>query len=159
MSARTATANPSANPTANPTGNPTTILDRIRDARFATGVRCARCDAPRVARWGSFAGRQRYRCGECKRTFSDLTGTPAAHIKKLHLWSDYARCIAEGVSVRSAARRLHVAVSTAFRWRHRILDELWVRDNEALSGIVEIGDLWFPYSRKGERGLDRKSVV
>ena len=131
------------------------VLERIRDARFADGIQCPRCDAVRVARWGSFAGRRRYRCGECGRTFSDLTGTPAAYSKKLTLWPAYARCMAQGVSVRAAANRLDIAVSTAFRWRHRILDELWALDAQVLSGIVEIGDLWFAYSRKGERGLTR----
>ena len=129
------------------------ILERIRDARFADGVRCPRCRAVRIAKWGSFKGRRRYRCHSCNRTFSDLTDTPAMYTKKLELWSRYARCLADGRSVRSAARALTIAASTAFRWRHAILDTLVAQDRETLSGVVELRDLWFAYSRKGERRL------
>jgi transposase-like protein len=133
----------------------TSLLDRIRDARFPSGVHCPRCGSPRVARWGSFSGRQRHRCRGCERTFSDLTHTPAAYTKKLSQWTAYADCLAECASIRSAARALGIAVSTAFRWRHAILDELSAADRETLSGVVEIGDLWFAHSRKGERQLSR----
>lgn len=129
------------------------VLDRIRDARFSAGVRCPRCGSAHVIRWGGFSSRRRYRCATCQRTFSDLTGTPAAYSKKIWLWGRYAQCMAQGASVRRSAHRIGVAPTTAFRWRHAILDELVVLDAATLSGIIEIGDLWFAYSRKGERNL------
>lgn len=132
------------------------LLAFIRDARFSKGVRCPRCEASHVQRWGTFSGRQRYRCrGKCGRTFSDLTGTPAAYIKKLTLWPAHSRCMAEGLSLRSVASRLGVHVSTAFRWRHRTLEGFRIRDAETLTGWIELGSEWFPESRKGRRVLDR----
>lgn len=130
----------------------TRLLESIRDARFASGARCPRCGHDRTHRWGSFSGRQRYRCTACRRTFSDLTGTPAAYSKKLLLWADYSQCIAEGTSVRRAARRLRIHPCTAFRWRHALLDALRERDDEALAGWIELGSVAFPYSEKGRRG-------
>jgi hypothetical protein len=61
------------------------LLERVRSARFSRGPACPRCRGRWIQRWGQFAGRQRYRCRGCRRTFSDLTGTPAAYVKKLGL--------------------------------------------------------------------------
>ena len=112
------------------------LLARLREARFGDGVRCPRCSCPRVHRWGSFSGRQRYRCTGCERTFSDLTGTPAAYIKKLWLWPAYCRGMETGESLRAAAQRLDIHPSTAFRWRHRLLAGLRARDE----GLGECAD-------------------
>lgn len=132
------------------------ILAELRRVRFSRGVACPRCGCRRVHRWGSFSNRQRYRCCGCRRTFSDLTGTPAVYTKKLALWSAHARCLADAVSVRRAAKRIGVHPSTAFRWRHAVHGWLHVRDNETLHGSIEFLQVWLPESRKGERNLDRQ---
>lgn len=137
---------------------PTEFIARLRESRFANGLSCLRCGAVEgLHRWGRFAGRQRYRCRSCRRTFSDLTGTPARYIKKLALWPDYAGCLRAGVSVRRAAAAVGIHPSSAFRWRHRLLDELRTRDVEAVSGWVEISALRFAYSEKGSRRLTRET--
>lgn len=131
-------------------------LTLVRQARFSAGLRCPRCGAVQVQRWGSFSGRQRYRCrGSCGRTFSDLTGTPAAYIKKLDHWPRYQRFMREGTSLRRAAEELNVHVSTAFRWRHRLLAYLSREAQPTLEGYVELGLVRFPESRKGCRSLGR----
>src|SRR5690606_40116679 len=94
---------------------------------------------------------QRYRCKTCRRTFSDLTGTPLAYSKLAGLWGEYARCMVEGLSVRKAARRLGINKDTAFRWRHRILAVLENATAPAPRGIVELHETRFPYSEKGRR--------
>jgi transposase-like protein len=114
---------------------------------------CPRCGATSLQGWGSFRGRRRYRCNGCRRTFSDLTGTPAAYCKKLALWGRYARCLAHGLSVRRAAAQVHVHPSTAFRWRHAMLDGLRAADRERLSGWIALHSLRFPYSEKGRRDV------
>lgn len=124
------------------------LLRRIREARFADGISCPRCNATKVCRWGTFSGRQRYRCGRCRRTFSDLTGTPAAYIKKLTKWPVYLEHMCVGSSLRYAARSLRIHPATSFRWRHRILDELRQRDSSVLRGWVEVDWLWVRYSEK-----------
>jgi transposase-like protein len=127
------------------------LLVRLRHSRYSQGIGCPRCGATRVQRWGSFSGRQRFRCCACRRTFSDLTGTPAAYSKKLGLWPHYARCMAEGMSVRRSARRTGVCTSTSFRWRHAILDPLRQTGAEPLVGWIEVGSVTFAYSQKGAR--------
>jgi transposase-like protein len=114
---------------------------------------CLHCPSTRTPhRWGSAAGRQRYRCPDCRRTFSDLTGTPAAYLKKLRLWPRYFDCLHQGLSLRAAAARTGVHPTTAFRWRHRLLAGLVHHHQTPLAGRVELLDLFLPYSEKGRRG-------
>lgn len=128
------------------------LLEELRAARFALGLCCPRCGCERTHRWGSFSGRQRYRCLGCRRTFSDLTRTAAAYSKKLLLWRDYGQCMAEGASVRRAARRVRVHPATAFRWRHALLGALLECEaDERLAGWVELRSLALLYSEKGRR--------
>jgi transposase-like protein len=129
-------------------------LDTFRSARFADGIQCPTCNCQRIHRWGSFSGRQRYRCRACFRTFSDFTGTPAAYLKKASLLPAYAHCMAQGWSIRRSAQVVAVHPTTAFRWRHRLCRPL-VSRLERLSGWIEITVMRFPESRKGQRQLDR----
>jgi len=131
------------------------ILRELRLARFNRGLRCVRCGSTRVQKWGWFSRRQRYRCRGCGRTFSDLTGTPAAYIKKLERWPLYTLCFAEAMTVRRSAKEVSVHPSTAFRWRHRLAAGLRATDNDRLTGRIELYMWRYPESRKGERGLDR----
>ena len=130
-----------------------TILSGVRDARFNQGVQCPRCGSLKTHRWGRFRGRQRYRCRGCSRTFSDLTGTPAAYIKKLHLWSAYATCLQSSMSVRASAAMLEINPTTSFRWRHRLLNHLVSRP-ETLIGWIEFATMRLPHSEKGRRPQD-----
>lgn len=147
-----ASASSSPSPPASALAPVEPLLARIRQIRFRDGLACPRCGSRHVQRWGRFSGRQRYRCrGPCGRTFSDLTGTPAAYIKKLDHWLAYAAGMLPGESLRAAAHRLHIHPSTAFRWRHRLLQGLRAADHESLVGRVELATRRILRSRKGER--------
>jgi hypothetical protein len=106
-----------------------------------------------VHRWGSFSGRRRYRCGACRRTFSDLTGTPLAYIKLPWLWGEFGACMVESLTVRAAAARLGVNKDTAWRWRHRILAARERLPAPRLAAVVETHATRLPVNRKGERGM------
>ncbi|MGH7470092.1 MAG: IS1595 family transposase [Longimicrobiales bacterium] len=131
------------------------VLSAVRDARFAQGLRCPRCTGAAIQRWGSFSGRQRYRCGKCRRTFSDLTLTAAAYTKRLQLWPRYMICMLAGETIRCSAARTGIHACTAFRWRHRILQRLDAADGTELTGLVEVEETGFPHSEKGRRNLPR----
>jgi transposase-like protein len=123
----------------------------FRATRFVRGVRCPRCQRAEVRRWGGFAGRRRYRCRSCGRTFSDFTGTPLAYLKRIDRWSGHCASVEETDTVREEAARLGVHRNTAFRWRHRLLDALHRRDATVLDGVVILRDTPFAHSEKGSR--------
>jgi transposase-like protein len=132
------------------------LVAELREARFSGGLRCPRCSATRVQRWGGFSGRQRYRCRGCRRTFSDFTGTPVMYSKKILHWVTYSRCLQEGLSVRRSAARSKIQPDTSFRWRHALLKELCRNERERLRGWIELGTLWFAYSEKGRKPRSRE---
>ena len=129
------------------------FIRKVRTARFAKGLFCPRCKHRKVIRWGVRDGRQRYKCKKCGRLFNDLTGTPAAYLKKIHLLEDHSHCMHDSLTLRRVAKKLGIHVSTAFKWRHRHAGWLHRTDKEVLTGWIEMEMLRFAYSRKGERGL------
>lgn len=130
-----------------------TIFDDYREIRFARGLFCPRCGGQRPQRWGRFSGRQRYRCRDCGRTFSDLTATPLERTRYPQLWPRFCALLLNGVSVRECGRQLGIDKDTAWRWRHRILTDLRIKDPPALRDIVEIHETTFAHSEKGSRRL------
>lgn len=47
------------------------------------------CKQPYFYRWGYQAGLQRYRCRNCKHTFTALSETPLAHLRLKGQWLNY----------------------------------------------------------------------
>lgn len=130
----------------------------IKQIRFKKGLKCPNCGHQKIVLWGKRNGIQRYHCKTCRKYFNDLTGTPMAYSKKLNKWPSMTKALQLSLTVKQTAEFLDVSISTAFRWRHRLLSGLKVfRTLPVLSGIVEIDETMFRYSEKGSRQLSRKS--
>jgi transposase-like protein len=93
-------------------------------ARTRKNPPCVRCQCARTHRWGSFRGRQRWRCLGCRRTFSDLTGTLFFRTWEPGAWLTFVEHLKETPTVRESARAVGINKDTALRWRHRLLDAL-----------------------------------
>ena len=89
----------------------------IVEGRFAAKVVCPHCKAERVSRHGHANGLQRYRCRDCGKTFSALTGTPLCGLHKRGKWLAQAEALREGLTLHKVADALHIHVSTAHRRR------------------------------------------
>lgn len=119
------------------------------------GERCAcrHCGSEKVIRHGTEGGLQRFLCKDCGRTFNALTGTPLARLRMKGKWVDQARSMQDGLTIHQSADRLHVAPSTAFRWRHRFLALPRTLQAQWFTGIVEMDETFVLESFKGQRGL------
>jgi transposase-like protein len=116
---------------------------------------CPHCAGNRCHRCGQANGLQRYRCLGCGRSFNALTGTPLARLRLREKWLPYLQCLIGSDTVRTAAKRVAVAKSTSFRWRHRFLAAMRRAPPPRLSGIVEADETYHLASQKGSRNLDR----
>ncbi len=122
----------------------------------AAGKRpCPHCGGSRCHRCGQANGLQRYRCVGCRHSFNALTGTPLARLRLRDKWLPYLQCLIESRTVRAAAKRVAVAKSTSFRWRHRFIAAVRQERRPRLSGIVEADETYLLESQKGSRHLDR----
>ena len=96
---------------------------------------------------------RRFRCKKCGKSFNALTGTPLARLRKKERWLEFGRSLSEGDTVVASAERCGVAVSTAFRWRHRFLTAKPA--DPTLTGIVEADEAFVLLSHKGSRVWQR----
>ena len=118
--------------------------------------RCPHCAREGAVSRGMARGLRRYQCKGCGRTFNALSGTPLSGLHHKERWLSFGASLAKGETVKASAARCDVAVSTAFRWRHRFLAAAR-SDSEVLKGIVEADETYVLESRKGARGLGRKA--
>lgn len=111
---------------------------------------CPCCAHPGAVCRGRANGLRRFYCGGCGKTFNALTGTPLAHLHHRGRWLAFAQSLSAREVVRKSADRCGVAVTTAFRWRHRFLQAIRT-DAGRLKGIVEADETYVLESRKGSR--------
>jgi predicted RNA-binding Zn-ribbon protein involved in translation (DUF1610 family) len=90
---------------------PEDLLSKIGRERLAS-FGCPHCGGDAIHRWGQAGGRPRYRCTNCRKTFSPLTGTPLAGLHHRDRWHDQARALINGETVAKAAGRCKVAYTT-----------------------------------------------
>lgn len=119
---------------------------------------CPHCGGVSFQKWGRYKGNQRFRCQDCAKTFSPITGTPLAGLRYQEKHIANAKYMVAGMTVRQTAQALGVNKDTAFRWRHRFLEAMSQMDPVELSGIVEADETFFRESFKGKKkGMPRKS--
>ena len=123
------------------------ILEAIRDrataatavaminARFALAPLCGHCRSKNIRPWSKPNPIRRYMCDACGQTFTALTGTPLQNLRRRDAWLEYAQCLADGITLRKAAKRCRIGLDTSFRWRHRFLAAPKTVKAKTLSGI------------------------
>lgn len=116
--------------------------------------RCPHCNTSGAVANGKSRGMQRYLCRCCKRSFGALTGTRLSGLHRKEVWLTFGECLADGDTVKVSAQRCGIAVSTAFRWRHRFLEAIKTGSG-TLRGIVEADETFVLASRKGDRAWKR----
>lgn len=98
----------------------------LRRVRWPQGVVCPFCGCARVTPHSKSARtpRRRYLCLGCRRTFTDLTGTPLARTRlRMSTWFRSLRILAEGCSTAELARQLAVKWDTAAHLQRRLTKE------------------------------------
>ena len=121
----------------------------------ASGRGCRHCGSLAVVRYGRAHGLQRYRCKDCGRTCSAVTGTPLTGLRMKERFAKNAECMSQRLTVREVAAECGVSVSTAFRWRHRFLKAVVPQQPLGVEGLLEVDETYFLHSRKGQRKLLR----
>lgn len=128
----------------------------IKDSNDKKVVTCPHCSCKRIRANGKLKGVQRYLCNGCKKNFSETTGKFWYNIKKKDKLNRYLYCLLSGYSIRKSAKETGISIQTSFDWRHKLLTSFSSVSVTEFQGIVESDDLFFSYSEKGSRNLDRK---
>jgi transposase-like protein/IS1 family transposase len=129
------------------------VIDELRERKFNEGLVCPRCNSKGVIRYDKYDNKQRYKCKDCTRTFTDFTNTPLHYTHKPQLWISFIECMIEGKSLRDAQDILGITWVTLFYWRHKLLKALSHISVEQFEGILEVDETYFLYSEKGNKTI------
>jgi transposase-like protein len=129
------------------------LNERLKERRFHKGLSCPHCAHEKIYRHGAYRDRQRYRCRECRKTFNDATGTPLAGTHLTSKWIDYIECMVDGLSLRKICDKLEISLTTAFTWRHKVLNALKRMERTNFKGVLEVDETHLLESRKGDRNI------
>lgn len=122
------------------------------------GCICPHCGSIRSRKNGVVKSIQRFICNVCQKNFRPSTGSATVNLKKKELFKMYIPQMLAGKSIRSCAKEVGISIQTSFDWRHKILSSFNKQQDEIrLSGICESDDVYFTFSNKGERNLDRQA--
>ena len=131
------------------------ISDR-REKLMNKQVGCPHCSSLKFYRFGKDKGSIRFMCKECKRTFTEYSGTWLAGLHKKELVNDYLDLMYEQKSLDKIKTTLHINKKTAFDWRHKILSSFEEVEKKDFNGIVESDETFFLKSDKGSKKLKHK---
>ncbi len=125
----------------------------ILDHNYASADRpyCPHCRSSHVVKNGHKGGAQRYMCKDCKKTFAITNNTILFSTKKeISTWEKYLECMMNKFSLRKCADVCEIGLSTAFIWRHKILDALQNMHNAVtINGVAQADETYFSVSYKG----------
>lgn len=129
---------------------------------FCAPTVCRRCESHKIQKYGKDKqGNQRYKCSACNTTF---IATSYSVVSKSHqdisVWKKYIPLLLQGRSLVQCAEECGISVQTAFTWRHKILHALQSdQTNRVLGGVVEIDDMFFSVSYKGNHKKSKNFVM
>lgn len=122
----------------------------VRERRFKDGIVCPHCSSTKIHLNGKARGKQRYVCKDCKRSFGDFTNSPVSRTKYPELWMKHLQLMVEGATLKRISGELGIHISTAFFWRHKVLNGLKNLPAELLNGVAEVDETYFLESHKGK---------
>lgn len=126
----------------------------IEQARPAA---CRHCGSLHVVRNGTRNGLQRVLCGDCHKTSNATSNTPLSKLRHKEKFERYAQCLRDGMTVRKSAEAVSVCVNTAFRWRHRFLQNIQLHQPRQVAGLLEVDETFIRESQKGSHKMSRPS--
>ena len=132
------------------------VREGEKEGKERRGMKCPHCGGVRVNGYGRIKGKQRYLCRGCRRTFMEDYGCVTWRVKKREKFEAYMVHMFMGKGIVACAKEVGVSVQTSFNWRHKILKALEVVKPESLRGVVEMDEMYFLHSEKGNRHLGRE---
>lgn len=138
--------------------------EKIRELRWAEGVKCPRCGSMAYRRHGhhnSTEYRLRYQCKDCERYYDDLTETIfEGHHQPLKVWILCLYLMSLNLSNAQIARELGLSESDLHQMASLLREGVYQkRPVVVLAGQVEADELYVIAGHKGQRGVAQKKGV
>lgn len=125
-----------------------------------TSLHCEHCGSTHIVKNGKTpSNRQKYRCMDCGKSRSDTNNSITFSSKKsYYVWEAFIVCMLSGYSLRKIAALIDISTTTAFHWRHKVMEAMKHYDmTRLLDGDIQIDETYFLLNMKGLRTLPRKA--
>ena len=114
---------------------------------------CPHCGSIHFIKFGTYNDIQRYRCRDCRKTFSNTTNSVWKYSKKpCETWIQFTEFLMQRKTLKYCAEKLDISIATAFYWRHKFLHGVDKITPENFKGIVFLGKNYQGISNKGSKG-------
>lgn len=133
----------------------------IQRERANQRLACPKCGSTHFVKNGkTVAGRQKNICRDCKKSFSDTTNSIVHSTKKTYLvWNKFIECMDHGLSLFKTAKICGISKTTAFYWRHKVMDSMMdCQSDEVLAGEIQIDETYFVLNLKGFKSRGGKTM-
>lgn len=134
----------------------TSLLGKRREQFNDKILNCPHCNGKKYRKHGLDKGSQRYYCNNCKRTFTEYTGTWICGLHKKELVIPYLKHVKAEDSLDDIKDNLKINKKTALDWRHKLLTGLETTDQGSFTGITESDETFFLISEKGKQQDSRE---
>lgn len=124
-------------------------------------ITCPHCKRNNIWHFGKYNGRNRYRCKDCLKTFTESTNKPWSYSKKSkETWNEYIDLMMKNTTLRKCASKLKITLTTAFNWRHKLLKNIDDKyGNPKLFDEVSVMKSKIKENRKGQRNIFREAKL
>lgn len=132
------------------------LLQLRGDALDDKRSECPHCQSPNYYKNGKDKGSRKYKCKDCKRGFTEYTGTWVNGIHKKHLIPEFLKTLESSLSLIKSSEQVGLDPGTIFQWRHKFLSaQEFVEDQQPFKGITEVDETFYLHSQKGRKCTDR----
>ena len=118
---------------------------------------CPHCKGFNFIKNGKDKGARKYKCKDCKRGFTEYTGTWINGIQKKHLIPLFMKSLESSLSLVKSSNVIGISEPTAFTWRHKFLSsqEPDYKVEKPFKGITEVDETFYHHSQKGKQCTHR----
>ena len=106
------------------------ILQLRGDALDDKRSECPGCQSSNYYKNGKDKGSRKYKCKDCKRGFTEYTGTWINGIHKKHLIPEFLKTLESSLSLIKSSKETGLDPGTIFNWRHKFLSSQESDDDE-----------------------------
>lgn len=134
------------------------LLKLRGDALDDKRAECPYCKGFNFCKNGKDKGCRKYKCKDCKRGFTEYTGTWISGIHKKHLIPLFMKSLESSLSLVKSSTEIGISEPTVFSWRHKFLSsqESNPEEEKPFKGITEVDETFYHHSQKGKRCIDRE---
>ncbi len=97
------------------------LLQLRGDALDDKRAECPHCQGSNYYKNGKDKGCRKYKCKDCKRGFTEYTGTWINGIHKKYLIPDFMKTLESNLSLIKSSKKTGLNAGTIFKWRHKFL--------------------------------------